>query len=55
MAHVPKQTESELSKPVHRKAEEETSLRGTFVSVMTLGTLIILSWLCAFFLFLERQ
>lgn len=55
MAHIQKQTDTKQSLPVTPQQEEEVSLRGTFASVMILGTLIILSWLSAFFLFLERQ
>ncbi|WP_227874337.1 cytochrome c oxidase subunit 2A [Tumebacillus algifaecis] len=55
MAQMQKQTDAEMNKPTAHRTEEETSLRGTFASVMILGALIILSWLSVFFLFLERQ
>ncbi|GAX88510.1 cytochrome c oxidase subunit 2A [Effusibacillus lacus] len=35
--------------------EKEPSLKGTFASVMLLGTFIALSWLGVFFLFLSRN
>ncbi|MFD2169906.1 cytochrome c oxidase subunit 2A [Tumebacillus lipolyticus] len=55
MAQVPKRTDAEVQQQTTRKVEAETSLRGTFVSVMILGALIIISWLSIFFLFVERQ
>ena len=34
--------------------EEESSLRGTFASVLILGALIVGSWAAAFWLYLSR-
>lgn len=35
--------------------EEESTLKGTLVSVMLLGGFLIVSWLLVFFLFLSRS
>lgn len=35
--------------------EEEHSFKGTFVSVLMVGGVIIVSWFAVFFLFLSRQ
>jgi len=37
------------------KREEESSLKGTFMSVMLLGAFILISWVAVFLLFIERQ
>ncbi|MFC4767090.1 cytochrome c oxidase subunit 2A [Effusibacillus consociatus] len=36
------------------KETESKSLKGAFIAVMTLGALIVLSWLGVFYLFLSR-
>ncbi|MGH2318044.1 cytochrome c oxidase subunit 2A [Planococcus sp. SE5232] len=38
-----------------RKKYDETSLSGTFVSVMIIAVFMILSWFSVFLLFLERN
>ncbi|WP_206098983.1 cytochrome c oxidase subunit 2A [Paenibacillus nanensis] len=35
--------------------QEETSLKGTFVSVMLLGAFILVTWALVFVLYIERQ
>jgi hypothetical protein len=42
-----KQEESQPSK--------ETSLKGTFVSVMVLGAFLVVTWVSVFILFMVRQ
>jgi hypothetical protein len=37
-----------------RHAEEESSLRGTFFSVMLLGSFLVLTWIGVFTLFIYR-
>lgn len=39
---------------LNEKAEEKNVLKGTFVSVMTLGIFIIASWLGVWILYLSR-
>lgn len=42
-------------RPIKRqKKEEKSSLKGTFVSVMTLGLFIIISWAGVWVLYLTR-
>lgn len=38
-----------------RKQYDETSLSGTFVSVMIIAVFMLLSWFSVFLLFLERN
>lgn len=38
----------------HQRNREETSLKGTFVSVMLLGAFIVISWIGVYMLFLNR-
>lgn len=35
--------------------QEETSLKGSFVSVMLLGAFILVTWALVFVLYIERQ
>jgi hypothetical protein len=37
------------------KASKETSLKGTFASVMVLGAFLVVTWVTVFILFLARQ
>lgn len=38
----------------NKKLEEKSSLKGTFVSVMILGALIIMSWFGVWILYISR-
>lgn len=39
----------------NRPNSEETSLRGTFVSVLIIALFMLISWFSVFILFLERN
>lgn len=44
-----------MSKRNNEHKEEQTSLKGTFVSVMLLGGFLVLTWLLVFLLFMARS
>lgn len=48
------QEKAETNREIGRH-QEETSLKGTFVSVMLLGAFVLMSWVGVFILFIERQ
>lgn len=52
MVENQKNTEARNDNVTH---QEETSLKGSFVSVMLLGAFILLTWVAVFILFIERQ
>lgn len=52
MVGIPKNAETNRDNGQH---QEETSLKGTFVSVMLLGAFVLVSWVGVFILFIERQ
>lgn len=45
----------EASKNKDREDAQETSLRGTFTSVLIIAVFMLVSWFSVFFLFLERN
>lgn len=45
----------EATKPAHKDAHEEESLKGTFVAVLLLGGFLALTWLAVFALFIARN
>lgn len=38
-----------------KQHNDEFSLKGTFVSVMILGAILVISWIAVFMLFLDRN
>ncbi|MEG9297931.1 cytochrome c oxidase subunit 2A [Mangrovibacillus sp. Mu-81] len=47
-------TNPELNKKAHTKVEDQSSLKGTFTSVLLLGVFLVLSWIGVFILFINR-
>jgi len=51
----PEQKKGKVTKPPQTSIKDDPSLMGTFISVMLLGGILVLSWASVFYLFISRN